>query len=238
MSSLAFRGLACLAALVVLPPAGVARADTIVEFSTAGAFDDTSVLASPHSVSSDGSALTVGNTRLVYHATSQLFTDLDFDGAGVAQLDDMYGFFTVESTDPTVGVVTPSVFQGFNGAGFRLTVTQQTPSVADNTNSWLSNLSGQLWYRENDAKTGGTLQLVFADPLIFTIPPDNSPPAVSYRVERDVTIGRSTGSTSGQAFGVGGQVAVPLPGVVWLGAALLSGVSGVRRLRRLRRPVA
>ena len=226
--------LAGLAAVVVL--AGAARADTIVQFSTAGVFDDTSVLASPHSVSPDGSALTVGNTRLVYHAASQVFTDVDFDDTGTAQLEDMFGFFTVESTDPSVDLITPSLFQQFDGAQFQLTVTQQAPAVADNQNSWFANLSGRLWYRENDARTGSTLVLEFNDPLSFTIPPDGTPPAVRYQVDPLVVIGRSTGTTSTQQFGVGGQVAVPLPGVVWMGLALLGGVGGAQGLKRLRRP--
>lgn len=241
-----FRATAVYVALSVCTCAGLAHADPIATFSTSGAFGLGTLTGNPDitaSVTDGGTRLGIGdpdsgiNTFLVYHAqqyTLDLGAAAQVDGWSRSSLT--FGYFTLESTDPN-GSLTYEKYREFDGAEFRLTVNQISPTVGDGT--WVSKLiHGTVWYSEapNAPGTSSYLGLKFADPLAFSIPGGDprAPGTITYTIDPTVYMS-NPGGQIGQQFGVGGSVqtvAAPLPGVAMVGLTLLSGVGCVRALKR------
>jgi len=176
-----------------------------------------------------GASLAEGNTTLTYHSTSKSLSAAQLPGGQVHSAS-MFGYFTVDST---VGATN---WQAYDGSSFVLTINQTNP--LNGSGSFVStSITGSLSYDPSGGTDGG-LVLTFSDPTKFQIPTSPGPtdPVVQYIVDREVFIGDGTLSSPGNLntaqFGVGGTVAVPLPGVACAGMWLLGGVGGLRRLRR------
>jgi hypothetical protein len=211
-----FRRFAVVAAVVMAFCASSAQADPIISFSTVGTF-----------ATSGNSSLTKGDVTLNFTGvTLDIFAE-DLNSNGVYQDDELYGYFNFNyGANWSAGDK-----ESFAGELFTLTITQSVPNPGTGTFD-SSVVSGTIEFR-----TGGNgksdLYLVFNDPLSIVIPQTGTP-QVSYTVEKDVFIGDAN-TASTEQFAVGGQAAVPLPGVVWGGMTLFGMVGGAGGFRRLRR---
>lgn len=186
-----------------------------------------------------GDASSVNTFLVFHHAGTQLFdlgsvANRQADGSYVSDVS--FGYFSLESTDPN-GSLTREKYREFDGAEFTLNVRQNQPTTG--TGSWASKLiHGTVWYEEGpsaDGTTGSYLSVKFADPLTFSIPNEGGTAAetIKYTIEQTVRMNVPNGQLN-QGFNVAGSVsgvAAPLPGVAWVGLALLGGV-GAKRLRK------
>ena len=236
------------AAVAIFAMTPAVRAEPIAVFDTAGQFG---AGTTGGSTSAGQTILTIGTVSLIYHAANPHTVDsADFTShSGNYQHAAInFGYFTVQSTDPTPGVIKEK-FQDFKGATFNLNVRQFLPVVPTgedegNFNSKL--VRGTVWYEETDPANVGTtgtsaFRVEFADPLSFVIPTSGTGKDVmTYSIQPKTEIGgkNQVYVSSGDQFFIGGTLtaaAVPLPGVAVAGLALMGGVAAVRRLRK---PVA
>jgi hypothetical protein len=214
-----FRRFAVVAAVVMAFCASSAQADPIISFSTVGTF-----------ATSGNSSLTKGDVTLNFTGvTLDIFAE-DLNSNGVYQDDELFGYFNFDyGANWSAGDK-----ELFAGEVFNLTITQTVPNPG--TGGFNSSIvSGSIEFRTSTSGKSD-LYLVFNDPLSITVP-TSSTPQISYTIEKDVFIGDSN-TASTEQFAVGGQAAVPLPGVVWGGMTLFGMVGGARGLNLLRRRVA
>lgn len=217
------------------------RADVQVEYYTRGIFTN---FSNPGSVTFGGgavlnpggpyggySSVTVDSTAdsqsstLTYNYSDYKTAFAPDDGSfGSLIGSKSLGSFELTSTD------TAATYDIFDGIQFTLEIYQVVPTSG--SGSLVGTVTGTVHATPGGPTSQPELLVQFPSPYIIGVPTGN--PSTQYKLELTDGNVHVTG-VPGDATGLTGSVAVPLPGIVWAGMTLLSAVGTANVLRRRRR---
>jgi hypothetical protein len=222
------RGVAMLAAIAAIGATGAAaQAATVLQYYVQGHFS--SPTSGSASVQTNGGG--ESNNQLKFTSGANTHT-LEFDKTTFSLTDDPFdpNYFDPAGTAWSFGAFTSSSGFAVNSATFgSVTFTldlYQVIPTSGGPGSFVGTATGSLTVAPN----GGSLHLVFNDPLDLYLPDPSTSYAdggVHYHVNQDQNINIAA---TGSVAGIQGTIAAaPLPGVAWAGLGLIGAVAAKRR---------